>query len=74
MKDTLYNVIIKGCVAICFMAMTISFLYMGCQSQGIVRQLDRYNNLIEQYDTTTQYNRMVLYPQIKACGDSILSE
>ena len=28
-----------------------------------------YQQLIEQYDTTTSYNKMVLYPKIKAFGE-----
>ena len=75
MKESIYNIIIKTLFIICFITMTVVMTYVGCRGNNqFMNHYEIYNSLKEQYDTTTQYNRMVLYPQIKACGDSILRE
>ncbi len=72
--NTYYNIIMTGLSALCFTIIAVTLLNMSCTHNKITKQFERYNALIEQYDTTTNYNRMVLYPKIKAVSDSILSE
>lgn len=74
MKDTLYNIIINGLSAVCLIIISITFLYVGCQTHRMNEDLEhwnRYHDLKQQYDTTTQYNRLVLYHKMVAASDSI---
>lgn len=74
MKDTLFNIICKGIITICVIICSCTFIHMGNQLNKVTelnKQFERYNNLIEQYDTTTSYNRIVIYPQIMELSDSI---
>lgn len=74
MKDTLYNIIINGLSALCLIIITITFLYVGCQANSMHEDIEKwqqYKELKQQYDTTTQYNRLVLYHKMVAASDSI---
>lgn len=74
MKDTLYNIIINGLSAICLIIISITFLYVGCQANRMnedIEKWQRYQDMKHQYDTTTQYNRLVLYHKMVAASDSI---
>ena len=75
MKDTLYNVIVKGIITVCMIVCAYSMVSVNIKMNHYIKEynnkFEQYNNMVQQYDTTTTYNKLVLYPQIKALGDSL---
>ena len=70
MKDTLYNIIVKGIITICMIIVAASMIGLNIKMNNYIKDYNKayssYQQLIEEYDTTTNYNKMVLYPKIKA--------
>lgn len=73
MKDTLFNIIVKGIITVCMIVVAASMIGLNIRMNKYINDYEKaYNThqqLIEQYDTTTSYNKMVLYPKIKAFGE-----
>lgn len=73
MKDTYYNIIVKGIITVCMVVMTVSLIGLNIKMNNYIKEYNNtystYQQLIEQYDTTTNYNKMILYPKIKAFED-----
>ena len=73
MKDTLYNIIVKGIITICMVVMAGSIIGLNIKMNNYIKDYNKayntYQQLIEEYDTTTNYNKMILYPKIKAFGE-----
>ena len=73
MKDTYYNIIVKGIITICMIVVSCSMIELNVKMNNYIKDYNKayntYEQLIEQYDTTTNYNKMVLYPKIKAFGE-----
>lgn len=73
MKDTLYNIIVKGITTVCMIVVACSMVGLNIRMNNYIKDYNKayntYEQLIEQYDTTTNYNKMVLYPKIKAFGE-----
>ncbi len=69
MKDTYYNIIVKGIVTVCMVIMAASMVGLNLKMNNYIKEYNKayntYQQLIEQYDTTTNYNKMILYPKIK---------
>lgn len=68
--DTLYNIIVKGIITVCMVIITGSMIGLNIKMNNYIKDYNKayntYQQLIEEYDTTTNYNKMVLYPKIKA--------
>ena len=75
MKDTLYNIIVKGIITVCMIVVTASMIGLNVKMNNYIKDYNKayntYQQLIEQYDTTTNYNKMVLYPKIKAFEENL---
>lgn len=75
MKDTLYNVIVKGIITVCMIVCAYSTVRVNIKMNHYIKEyytkVKEYNAMVQQYDTTTTYNKMVLFPKIKALGDSL---
>lgn len=73
MKDTLYNVVVKGIITVCMVIIAASMIGLNIKMNNYIKDYNKaygtYQQLIEQYDTTTNYNKMILYPKIKAFED-----
>lgn len=73
MKDTYYNIIIKGIITVCMIVVACSMVGLNIRMNNYIKEYNKayntYEQLIEQYDTTTNYNKIVLYPKIKAFGE-----
>lgn len=73
MKDTLYNIIVKGIITICMVVVAASMIGLNIKMNNYIKDYHKayntYQQLIEEYDTTTIYNKMILYPKIKAFED-----
>lgn len=73
MKDTLFNVIAKGIITVCMIVVACSMIGLNIRMNNYIKEYNKayntYEQLIEQYDTTTIYNKMVLYPKIKTFGE-----
>jgi len=73
MKDTLFNVIAKGIITVCMIVMAASMIGLNIRMNNYIKEYNKayntYQQLTEQYDTTTSYNKIILYPKIKAFGD-----
>ena len=73
MKDTLYNIIVKGIITVCMVIMAGSMIGLNIKMNNYIKDYnkayDTYQHLVEEYDTTTNYNKMILYPKIKAFED-----
>lgn len=73
MKDTLFNVIAKGIITVCMIVVACSMIVLNVKMNNYTKDYNKayntYEQLIEQYDTTTNYNKIVLYPKIKAFGE-----
>ena len=73
MKDTLYNIIVKGIITVCMIVAACSMVGLNIRMNNYINDYNKayntYQQLIEQYDTTTSYNKMVLYPKIEAFGE-----
>ena len=73
MKDTLYNIIVKGIITVCMVVMAGSMIGLNIKMNNYIKDYNKaystYQQLIEEYDTTTNYNKMILYPKIKAFED-----
>lgn len=71
--DTLYNIVVKGIITVCMVIITASMIGLNIKMNNYIKDYekayDTYQQLIEEYDTTTNYNKMVLYPKIKAFGE-----
>lgn len=71
MKDTLYNVIIKGIMTICMVVCTCTLLYVGCETKKANTIRQQYNSYLEQYDTTSAYNKLIIYEKMRELEDSL---
>ena len=75
MKDTLFNVIAKGIITVCMIVVAASMIGLNVKMNNYIKDYNKayntYQQLIEQYDTTTNYNKMVLYPKIKAFEENL---
>lgn len=75
MKDTLYNIIVKGIITVCMIVVAASMIGLNVKMNNYIKDYNKayntYQQLIEQYDTTTNYNKMVLYPKIKAFEENL---
>lgn len=75
MKDTLYNIIVKGIITVCMIVVAASMIGLNIRMNNYIKEYNKayntYEQLIEQYDTTTNYNKMVLYPKIKAFEENL---
>lgn len=73
MKDTLYNVIAKGIITLCMVVVACSMVGLNIRMNNYIKDYEKayntYQQLTEQYDTTSNYNKIVLYPKIKAFGE-----
>lgn len=73
MKDTYYNVIVKGIITVCMVVMAGSMIGLNIKMNNYIKDYNKayntYQQLVEEYDTTTNYNKMILYPKIKAFED-----
>ena len=73
MKDTLFNVIAKGIITLCMIVVAASMVVLNIRMNNYIKDYNKayntYQQLIEQYDTTTSYNKIILYPKIKAFGN-----
>lgn len=73
MKDTYYNIIVKGIITICMIVVACSMVGLNIRMNNYIKEYNKayntYEQLIEQYDTTTNYNKIVFYPKIKAFGE-----
>ena len=73
MKDTLYNIIVKGIITVCMIVVACSMVGLNIRMNNYIKDYNKayntYQQLIEQYDTTTNYNKIILYPKIKAFGN-----
>lgn len=71
--DTLYNIIVKGIITVCMIVITGSMIGLNIKMNNYIKEYNKayntYQQLVEEYDTTTNYNKMVLYPKIKAFGE-----
>lgn len=71
--DTLYNIIVKGIITVCMVIMAASMIGLNIRMNNYITEYNKayntYQQLTEQYDTTTNYNKLVLYPKIKAFED-----
>lgn len=71
--DTLYNIIVKGIITICMVIISASMIGLNIKMNNYIKEYNKayntYQQLVEEYDTTTNYNKMVLYPKIKAFGE-----
>ncbi len=79
MKDTLFNRVYKGRIIIIIIIISViisscTFIYMGRELNKITelnKKFECYINLIQEYDTTSNYNKIILYPKIMELSDSI---
>ena len=75
MKDTLYNIIVKAIITVCMVVIACSMVGLNRKMNHYIKDYDktynRYQQLIEQYDTTSTYNKTILYPKIKAYGEKL---
>ena len=75
MKDTLYNIIVKGIITVCMVVIACSMVGLNRKINHYIKDYDKtyntYQQLIEQYDTTTNYNKIILFPKIKAYGEKL---
>ena len=74
MKHTLFNIIYRGIIIISVTICSYTFIYMGNELNKITelnKKFESYINLIQEYDTTSNYNRIIIYPQIMELSDSI---
>ena len=73
MKDTLFNVIAKGIITVCMIVVAASMIGLNIKMNNYIKDYEKayntYQQLTEQYDTTSNYNKLVLYPKIKAFGE-----
>ena len=70
MENTIKR-IMNAVVAVCLLTAAMVFAVNGCKYQKKYEQIERYEQMVQQYDTTTMMNKMVLYPQITELADSI---
>jgi len=76
MKNDLFSVISKIIITVCFICISATFIYTGCQIRGLrerTERFQRWNDIRQQIDTTTQYNAIVMYEKMKQIEDSILN-
>ena len=73
MKDTLYNIIVKAIITVCMVVIACSMVGLNKKMNHYIKDYDKtyntYQQLIEQYDTTSNYNKIILHPKIKAYGE-----
>lgn len=73
MKDTYYNILVKGIITVCMIVMAVSMVGLNIKINNYIKDYNKayntYQQLIEEYDSTTNYNKIILYPKIKAYGD-----
>ena len=61
------RVCISGCIAVMIICTTILLGAFCCR----MNKVDRLERMVEQYDTTTMMNKMVIMPRIIDLADSI---
>ena len=71
MKDTMYNIIVKGIYAICFVLCVICLFKVAYQLTKANQMLKEYNSYSVQYDTTSTYNQIKIYDKMKELEDSL---
>ena len=75
MVDTLYNIIVKAIITVCMVVIACSMVGLNKKMNHYIKDYDKtyntYQQLIEQYDTTSNYNKIMLYPKIKAFGENL---
>ena len=59
------NILLNVGMLILALAITMLNIRMNRHIEEHKKAYDAYNELIEQYDTTTTYNKLVIYPKIK---------
>ena len=74
MEESLYKIVCRGIITLCMLALTLSSIYVGCElekANQLNEKIIEYYELRQQYDTTSTYNKMVLYPRLTALADTI---
>ena len=75
MKDTLYNIIVKAIITVCMVVIACSMVSLNKKMNNYIKDYDKtyntYKQLIEQYDTTSNCNKIILFPKIKAYGEKL---
>ena len=74
MGNTYFDIIVKTIYALCFMLCACTLFNIALCLNNLYsyrEKVKRYDELSAQYDTTSTYNRLVIYPRIKALGDSL---
>lgn len=68
MEKKTFKTIMDAVVVVCLVTAAMTFAVNGCKR---MEQVNRYTEMVEQYDTTTMKNKMVLMPKIMNLADSI---
>ena len=58
-------------VVVLLLTAAMIFSFNGCQQCKRMEQVNRYEQMTTEYDTTTMKNKMVLMPKITELADSI---
>lgn len=61
------RILLSGCIAVIIISTTI-LLGAFCSR---MHKVDRFERMVEEYDTTTMMNKMVIMPRIISLADSI---
>lgn len=61
------RILLSGCVAVMIISTTILLGAFCCR----MNKVDRLERMVEEYDTTTMMNKMVIMPRIISLADSI---
>lgn len=64
MKNT-FNIILTVCMVVIAYSMVSLNMKIDHYTKEYNETYKAYKELVQQYDSTTTYNKMVLYPQIK---------
>ena len=59
------NILVYVCILVLSVAITMLNIRMNRHIKEHKKAYETYQELIEQYDTTTTYNKLVIYPKIK---------
>lgn len=69
-KDTLYDKIINGIITICWIVCTCTLLFVGYETKRANTIRQQYNSYLEQYDTTSVYNKLIIYEKMRKMENS----
>lgn len=61
-------------VVVLLLTAAMIFSYNGCHQLKRMEQVNRYEQMMREYDTTTMKNKMVLMPKITELADSITKQ